>query len=272
MSLNISVLKVSHSSRSEARKLIPHIKDCDVFSPENAGCSERKAKLLEKTWQDTLQLPWYKFWKTARRIKNCAADNEYMHELFICLYQEKRPIISLERWSEQKEFMTPKFIESYNRRLDVIMRQLIEGKIEDVIELTKDHIMEIVSMSNERDSHIAANLKHAEQLIRTEIPFLSNKQPIKLTIMLGCMHRLEDYANVNVVWKVNKNDHMFELENRLSSDARKKNPMSRRDILAYFLSHITTNEQTLINEQDLANASFEELVDVCKKLVRTEMV
>ena len=223
MSLNISVLKVSHTSRSEAQKLIPHIKDCDVFSPENAGCSERKAKLIEKTWQDTLQLPWYKFWKTERRISILAADNEYTRELFINLYQEKRPIIFLERWSEQKEFMSPRFIKSHDRRvLNVILDLLIEGKIEDVIELTKDWIMEDISMLSERDSHIAANLKYAEQLIRTEIPSLSNKQPIKLAIMLGFMHRLEDYANVNVVWKVNKNEHMFEFENRLYSDARRK--------------------------------------------------
>ena len=85
------------------------------------------------------------------------------------------------------------------------------------------------------------------------------------------MHRLEDYADVNVVWKVNENELMFELENRLYSDARKKNPMSRRDILAYFLSYIKINEQTLINEQDIVHASFEELVDACK-LLRTEKV
>ena len=48
--------------------------------------------------------------------------------------------------------------------------------------------------------------------------------------------------------------------------------MSRRDILAYFMSYIKINEQTLIKEQDITNASFEELVKVCKKLVRTEMV
>ena len=41
--LTITLLKVTHSGRAEAKKLHPFIESCDVFAPENSYCTLAEA-------------------------------------------------------------------------------------------------------------------------------------------------------------------------------------------------------------------------------------
>lgn len=52
--LATTVLKVRHEHEHEAKKLLPYIKECDVFAIENAFVTEGQAQEVEKVWEDLL--------------------------------------------------------------------------------------------------------------------------------------------------------------------------------------------------------------------------
>ena len=43
--LEVTILKVTHSGASEAKKVLDYIKNCDIYAPEVAVLTEQKAQL-----------------------------------------------------------------------------------------------------------------------------------------------------------------------------------------------------------------------------------
>ena len=74
--LDIIILKVIHTGEREAKKLLPYILECDIFSNESIGSSEKYAKLAERNWERTLKLTRSKFKKLQRNAYNRRSQEE----------------------------------------------------------------------------------------------------------------------------------------------------------------------------------------------------
>lgn len=51
MAFEMTLLKVYHTGTDEAKKLIPYIQRCGVYSPESAAMTEEMAEEAQNDWE-----------------------------------------------------------------------------------------------------------------------------------------------------------------------------------------------------------------------------
>lgn len=203
--LEIKVLKVIHYGEKEARKLIPHIENTDIYAEENAGATEEMARAHEKNWQWVINSSGWSFDQFVRNREAAQKaqrrgqdDGQYALFQSSYLFAEKVPIYVVERFSqaEHEKIMASHKLEDL--ALHEAVEHLGEGRVDQYIEAYKRSLQLGKEKDELRDRHIAKNLECAEAYLRGIYPSLSKKEPLRLTVSLGSLHSPEKYTSIPI--------------------------------------------------------------------------
>jgi len=183
---------------SEAKKLLPYIKACDVYSGETAGLTEESARITEENWKDIHR---WNLTKTAfyreivprfgqdRNPEMGAFTRKHAEYLFL----EKKPVWCSERLTAQ-EMQEER--ENWQKGMHMgaaAKKLLVEDKLQEFLEAYHAQHQLLADAIKIRDKNIAKNLQTAEQYLRAEHPSLSAREPLRLTLHLGREHFPEEH-------------------------------------------------------------------------------
>ena len=267
--LEIKMLKVVHDGEDEARKLLPHIQECDVFSQESQALTEEEAVLLEQNWEALLQMSRSRFRHELERTYGGSDSSfaQYNIKRDDYLFQNKKPIIFLERWSQEDSLRLKESENNWNKKRRIYLKALHEKEIDRFMELCPPSLRDFSQwMIVERDKHIADNLTRAEEIIHTNYPQLIAKTPKILTFDLGTGHALQRYTSIPI--KVIDLDGKLSMCDRILHDLMQTEvpkDYPKRDLLAYGIGELAYEGLLSVDDSTLRNASFDEL----KKIVES---
>lgn len=179
--LDITILKVMHGGVEEARKLAGPISECDVYSPERSGASNAGAQWEEESWRKCLASGINRSAYNRLRGSEVStiglrpAQIPFFMQKWDSLFRSRRAVYYIERWEDTS-------------RLPPVFLDFEEGSVVGYYEA----LCRLVRRDKARERNMAENLATAEEKIRWAYPDLRVKDPLKFTIELGYMHRLED--------------------------------------------------------------------------------
>jgi hypothetical protein len=261
--LEVTLLKVRHGSEQEAKKLLPYIRSCDVYSPEESGLKAQDVKKILEWWKGIRSLPRSRALIAIAKVKSDLSEiDEYSLKQRDYLFRSQKPLVYLERWSEEEGNTLQNRTNTYIRGPPYAIKALAEGDINEYFRLYLHCLEEMCAVTKARDMHIGQNLSHAEGWIRQENPQLKGKDPLRLTFELGFGHWPEKYSQipVNVIHLADTNPLNVNEELSLKvGNAQKPSDLSSRDILAYGLSELSKIGMLTISQDELKSASFNEL-------------
>lgn len=208
--LEIKILKTTHAGIEEARKLIPHIVGCSIYSLETSLWSEADASMFEREWKRTLvdkkredmmnlarsMTHGYEEGGFYSSLQNHSAAATYMGKSLEYAHRNKRPIYISERFNGTELTQIGNILGNGNKHYGNAERLFNEGKLEQGVFELFQYLQAYVNVIKMRDQNIARNLLHAEELIRRENPDLAKLESIKLTIQIGAMHKPELHCNL----------------------------------------------------------------------------
>ncbi len=198
--LEVTILKVEHAGITEARKLLPYIKASHIFSPEAAALSEQEATQEENYWDDVLANPEMNRTRLRKTLLKEAYLNLEQYE-FDCalvdyLFTEREPKYVAERFSKQESNHLNTLDNQHLQRM-VASEQSIDN-IPLFLKTTYDLFCLNEQIRILRDCHIATNLDHAEDYIRKRWPRLEMVDTLRLGVMIGSGHYIEEYTTIPV--------------------------------------------------------------------------
>lgn len=194
--LKIRRLKVYHMGEQEARKLLPHIKETDVYSPETANDVETALLDWETKWKDILasDMSRTKFNQIMgygpmdpRMMAWAKAQNDY-------LFVGKVPIWSLERSTPDESKKITELKSAADDRLRQGLLNLFSGNPQQYLQQSYDSLVLQVQYTDARDKVIGKTLQDAESRIRSFWPQIAKREPLRLTMVLGAVHTPEKYT------------------------------------------------------------------------------
>lgn len=268
--LEVTILKGKHDTEDDAKKLLPYIKQCDVYAPESAlllrSEAEKREDVFEKVLAQDLNRNELNVLLEKMEIKSSyhyhypkynRKQNEY-------LYREKKPLWYVERRTSDE---SAKGWEMRNNA-DVILKDafitFLGGNIEGYLQLFRKRLLLQEELRELRDAHIAVTLASAEDAIRARYFRLAKKEKISFCVSLGAIHRVEDlYLPVQIVSLLDAPTNAME---RLDHIRIQKVPPQEIDpqvILAVAATQILR-----FPEEEVEQLSFDELVERIKKIIR----
>ena len=198
--LTITLLKVTHSGRAEAKKLHPFIESCDVFAPENSYCTLAEAVDAEREWQQDL-----KSGKSRAQMKEVIAgryhtlksdERYYLETVWNSLYQFRRPVFFLERFVPDVSHRLEERKTEANTLSESALDELALGRVDDYLRMDWQALQIANDVNAARDREMARNLEHEEaELRRKYSPLPAN---IKLTGLVGSVHTPERHMTLSV--------------------------------------------------------------------------
>ena len=199
--LEVEILKVKHKTQEEARKLLPWIKDTDVYSMESP-MTEDSAKFHEDDWHKILSQNWSRsMFERVTRFKMKEPDPEIFDYDFTSrsyAFRQRRPILFLERHTPDN---LKKINELVGREHNLILEGITlleKGKVDEFLQKQWEGIRAQAASVEMRDRNIGNNLDQAEQIIREKYGELKNKKPLRLTVSIGSRHAPEKYTSIPV--------------------------------------------------------------------------
>ena len=198
--LTITLLKVTHSGRAEAKKLHPFIENCDVFAPENAYCSVADAVECERQWQQDL-----KSGRSRAHMKEviagwslfCTSDERYYKEIFWkSMYQFRKPAFYLERFAPDVSRRLEERKTEANTLSESALDELALGRVDEFLRMDWQALQIANDVNAVRDREMARNLDGAETELCKKYSHLSAN--IKLTGLVGSVHTPERYMTLSV--------------------------------------------------------------------------
>lgn len=193
--LEVTILKVWHSGKSEAEKLIPYIRDCDVWSPENF-LTEAGVSRLETYCAAAVRRGWQVSEAERKLVRQFTCDYTRIQlEHVLCL---RRPLFFLERHQQEGYETLERMWATAENEIEVAHTELKKGYWNLFLNRIWDHIGTTDSFVHFRDTHMARNLAKAERLIRTTYPQLRHTDPLRLTAWVGSVHSPEKHTNMPI--------------------------------------------------------------------------
>jgi hypothetical protein len=192
MGLDITLLKVRHEGKEEARKLFPYIDNCDVFCPEATLCSASWVETYEQEWLCQIMhiIPY-----TPPKFSDDFGSGEYIAEWYPYLYSKAKPVYLLERWNISYEASNALQLENHQLHERWKKVKIID---ESNIQEWEEYIMRFEKITRMRDEHIGMQLNLAEQNLRRKHGFLREKKTISLCAYVGAAHCPEKYTSLPV--------------------------------------------------------------------------
>lgn len=202
--LEVTILKVKHSGHDEARKLLPYLKNCDIYCVEGAALTEKGAEENEKEWEMTLSSKPNRN-KFRQNLASClktilkGEEYEYAIKEYEYAYLANLPTFHLERHSQEEANR----INALDKESDILggqsLRYLMAKKIDEFLQIHfKDLEMKVEAVKI-RDRNMAANLESAEQILRSRYNGrLKDKDTIRLVAGVGSIHAPEKYTSIPI--------------------------------------------------------------------------
>ena len=221
--LDVTVLKTSHGGELEAKKLIPYVQSCDVFSVETAIMSEDRAAQLEKLWRSLLgkRIGRDDFSEGVKYLVAAETNPEirkYMIKAYEYAFRNQRPLYCQERFqNEAKADIVHNLWNSGIRTFSEGIEAITRGEETKGVKSAYMGSRFLYSSRKGRDINIAKNLSRAEDIIRSTYPQTLDKDPLRLVLQIGAAHRPEAYSNlpIKVVTLV---DHMSDRIDEMIED------------------------------------------------------
>ncbi|MGD0728635.1 MAG: hypothetical protein ABR981_00995 [Candidatus Micrarchaeaceae archaeon] len=266
--LEVTLLKVKHSGENEAKKLLPYIIRCDVYSTEDAGFCANDLKNVQEWWKNTL--------KMSRSAANVSFNerstgireiDEFGNKRYDYLHRNQKPLLAIERWNKKESDEIKSKVDTYVNTSNESFKFLLIDDLKSYFESYTFYLKQLQESVEARDKHIAQNLSKAEEWIRHENPELSKKQTLNLTIELGSGHLPENFTHIpiNVINLVNLGTNFLEELTSNISNTYRIEDLTQRDILAYGMGQLAiAGIVSKITDHELRFASMEELGKILK--------
>lgn len=198
--LEIIVLKTSHSTEEEARKLTPYIQNCSVFSPENADTTDEEADKVEAHWNYMLtnKISRSKLRKICSEVFDNTPFPAYAIKMYDTIYRNEKPILFLERYNiEQARQQKRNFYQGktlMNNGIDLFL----SGKTKEGMDTFISSIRLRISEGQKRDEHIAKNFSMVEELVKKKYASLCSHNPLRLVVQIGSCHYPERFSTLPI--------------------------------------------------------------------------
>lgn len=265
--LDVHILKVAHEREEEARKLLPYILKCDVYSPESAASTEQFVDERETEWMGLLQKPNRTAFHNSYDISFIKGMHPEAAAFNICrgdyLYRNKKPIFFAERCSPTDEAVTLALFDDWKKSQALSLSRLALLDFEGFFESLWAAGKEYKKIVFRRDQIIAARLPSIEQELRQSYKKLAGKEIINYTIDLGAMHFPERYTDFPVhshllVSPENANYRVYVEANEDTKEG------FRKDMLEIAVAHLSEQVKNPISEKVARGMSFDQLIDWVK--------
>lgn len=277
--LEVHILKVTHGTTEEAKKLLPYIKECDVYSPEFAFGTEKVAKVTEREWLGILSKSRSKMKEYV--LSGCAPPNNpevqqlnaYRLKEFEQVYLNQKPIWFAERFSENVASDLTERERAMFSNINESIRHLPSADESAFYRQMMDALALLAGTCDLRDKHIAANLKQALPYIKELYPTFQTKDPINLTIRIGLMHNIGKYVTddgeLKILPSVDLSGNIEPIVVALQKAFAREGDSAevRRLALAYGVRMISKKTDNPIPEEKLLNASSEELREMLSQVI-----
>ena len=197
--LEITLLKVEHQTVGEARRLLPYIKECDVFGPESALLSRQDAEYTDRNWEEriTKDISRTAFLKdlteTLARTEPHPGILAYKQKLFDYLFTEKKLLWHPERHPDEQRTRILAWKEGSTRRNRLAVDSLMTGDSDQFFAYTWEEVAMLETLVGERDKEMARQFTDAEPNIRHRYPALAGKEPLRYAAFMGAAHKPERY-------------------------------------------------------------------------------
>lgn len=265
LALEVTILRVKHGGISEAKKLLPYIKSCDVWAPEYGMCSEEEAQKTESEWVKSLTESRTQVLRHLESLPvyGGALLKKYHTKQFDYLYISQKRIWHVERCTPEEEQILIQLYTSQHELGTISYKALLDRNFKDFFDF---HLqaLEHESQGRElRDKIMARNLSSAEARIK-ETYALEDKDPLRLIVPIGGLHRIEKYSPIPVCSIIELRGEPQTAEDALIK-AREQGRSSEElkpYILAFGASLLPKERREGLTEQQMMRMSLEELMRV----------
>jgi hypothetical protein len=257
--LKVTLLKVRHDGEQDAKKLLDHIKRCDVYAPERLAGRVEQAVPTERMWMEDLKLSRSAFLRKLESLKDGRkSDNEFETKQLDYMFRQAKPMVILEKFSgEESEYLLRTFEES-DQRWRTAHVLMFAGSLDQSMETAAKAAAKGTIVVRTRDKHIAENVDHVEGHIRQLAPHLADKAAINLTICLGAKHSPEQYSSIPMDIQLLENDPFgFPLHENAKD-------YPKRDLFAYVLSGLLEMVHIRPDPAQFRAATVQELDGILK--------
>ncbi|MBS3051064.1 MAG: hypothetical protein J4400_02860 [Candidatus Aenigmarchaeota archaeon] len=216
--LDITILKTAHGGNDRrqaelrARKLIPYVQSCDVFSIESALVTEETARLIERTWAGVISSPkisCQEFSEGAEyfvKQEQNATIRAYLRKAYEYAFRNKRPLYYAERWADESKasLIGSLWGIGYDKLLAGLVA--VASGDESAFRACYEGSSSMHGFVKGRDINVGENFARAEAVIRENYPQLEKKNPILLCVQIGAVHKPEIFSPLKVNDSVFVND------------------------------------------------------------------
>jgi hypothetical protein len=273
--LEIALLKVRHQHESNAKKMLPYIKECDVFGPEATlgKMSERDVQEREKLFEESLSTfsltHFRRKIEESKQLQKGVAPGEaaFYAKAIEYAFRSKIPLWFAERYSDEDNAWLAGREEERQIQRRTTFNILLKGEIAGFIELLTQDIIERQKDAAFRDQRIAANIEAAEPRIRERYPMLARQDPLRYTLFLGGAHMPERHTNIIHVKDLVDPSDLILRANRAYA-MNKPYEGIERDLLAIGLISLGLMGYRAPSEEQLKTMTFGELTAVVRAIAK----
>ncbi len=197
----VKLLKVVHTEREEARKLIPYIKEADIWCPEYAGLTDDMAKVMEADWEVMIRstLSRSTFLRKTEEGLQFLPPNQRRYVLGQAdyLFQNKVLIWYLERFTPEKAATVHSLKAESNLKFGISLRELGQGQINHFFSEYWESLKLEKKSCELRDQEVARNIDLLERMIPQRYNRFMNKD-IQAVVAIGGAHHPERYVSFSL--------------------------------------------------------------------------
>ncbi len=263
--IEVTILKVQHVGEDEARKLLPYVQNCDVYSPENPYATERISASWEAGFEQASKLNRTQFSKVIQALLNSMRPDDFAYfvKQYDYLYRAKRPLWFLERCSPEERQKVQSVVDSAKNANAGALSALERGQLEDFMGNCSSFLRLEAESFSQRDMIMGRTIQTAEEQIRSRYAQLRDREPLRYVAAVGALHSPEKHTSIPVkvvdLWNPPKTvQYRFDLACQPSIDA----DVVKRDILAYGALHLSQKGFLSFTEPEIREMSIDVLLDV----------
>ncbi len=210
--LEVKLLKVTHSGKKEAKKVLPYLDNADIFGLEVSNLTEEEASLKEANFEKVLTtgVSKDKFFRSLKanleRSGMHSGMRKYQTTIYGGVFMKKLPLWHLERFGVRRRDELMSSRGEYLDKMELCYELTTRGDEDNFLKVYWEGLNMNKQMSIERDKEIARNIDQAEERIRSRYNNLRDKESVRMVAMVGSEHFPEKFTNhpVEIVNLVSK--------------------------------------------------------------------
>lgn len=271
--IELSILKVEHETLRGAKKLKPYIKKSDICGIEWELGTEERALKTEENWQKLLQtdMSLDKFKKYNQKLFSDLPIKlrEYMQKHREYLFEFRKPIWFIERFSSKERSKLINISEEVNRKIRESFEKLLYGDIDLFLSLNYSVMLMEWQILDVRDKHIAVNLSDSEEKLKQRYPELKNIDTLVFDVMVGGAHYPEKYINIPyaIIDLMGKPMTIPQKLGRASKDRLEAEEMRQYQLSAGVLK-LAMEKKYPLSDQDIQKMDYQQLERIVSEIIK----